>query len=256
MLFIISPSKTQQIEVPLHGNYGQPLFSEQTIELVQNIRVLDKVQLANLLKTSDKLTALNYQRYQQFQVPFTPENSRQPLFMFQGDQFNPLAVEEYAEQQLSYAQHHLRILSGLYGVLRPLDLMQLYRLEMATRIEIAGVKNLYQFWGERVTAQLKLELDQDSVPVLINLASAEYFKVIRQKELQHDVLTISFKQKKAGKVKTIAIYAKRARGAMVDFVIKNSLTRPDELLDFDREGYMYDAEASTDSNWLFLRELD
>ncbi len=255
MLFIISPSKTQQIEVPLHGNYSQPLFPEQTCALVQYIKALDEVQLASLLKTSEKLTALNYQRYQQFQTPFTPKNSRQALCMFQGDQFNPLAVEEYSEQQLSHAQHHLRILSGLYGMLRPLDLMQLYRLEMATRLEISGAKTLYQFWGERVTAQLKRELDQDSVPVLINLASVEYFKVIHQKELQHDVLTISFKQKKAGKVKTIAIYAKRARGEMVDFVIQNGLTRPDELRDFNREGYAFDAETSTDNNWLFVKEL-
>ena len=255
MLLIISPSKTQQFDIPIHGNHTLPLFPQQIEHLILLLKQLDQPQLAALMKMSDKLAAVNHQRFQQFQLPITQENSRQALFMFQGDQFNPMAVEDYTVQQLKHAQNHLRILSGLYGMLRPLDLMQPYRLEMATKLAVNDHKNLYSFWGERVTAQINKELKNDPEPVLINMASAEYFKVIRKKELQTDILTLSFKQEKEGKLKTIAIYAKRARGAMVDFVIQNEISKPKELQRFNRDGYSFTPELSTDKEWLFVRNL-
>jgi len=183
MLLIISPSKTQESDVSIRGDYSQPLFIDKTEQLVRRLKQFDQLQLAALMKMSDKLAALNYQRFQDFQFPFTPDNSRQALLMFRGDQFNPMAVDGYSDEQLTHVQQHLRILSGLYGMLRPLDLMQPYRLEMATKLAVGEDENLYSFWGYPVTRELNRELRDDPQPVLINLASAEYFKVIRRKEL-------------------------------------------------------------------------
>ena len=255
MLLIISPSKTQEFNVPIRGDYSQPLFIDKTEQLVRRLQQLDQVQLAKLMKMSDKLAALNHQRFKDFQFPFTPVNSRQALFMFRGDQFNPMNVDDYSSEQLSHARQHLRILSGLYGMLRPLDLMQPYRLEMATKLAVGEAGNLYSFWGDLVTSELNRELQDDPQPVLVNLASAEYFKVIRRKDLQADILTLSFQQEKEGKLKTIAIYAKRARGAMVDFVIQNGITRPADLQGFNRDGYCFRSDLSTDNQWVFVRML-
>ena len=255
MLLIISPSKTQNFDVPIRGDYTLPLFLDQTKQLARLLKQLDQPQLAALMKMSDKLAALNYQQFQDFQLPFTPDNSRQALLMFGGDQFTPMAVDSYSDEQFAHGQQHLRILSGLYGMLRPLDLMQPYRLEMATRLAVGEAKNLYSFWGDIVTRKLNNKLSDDSHPALINLASAEYFKVIRRKELHADILTLSFKQEKEGKLKTIAIYAKRARGAIVDFVIQNRITRPIDLQGFNRDGYRFKSDLSTDNEWVFVRIL-
>jgi cytoplasmic iron level regulating protein YaaA (DUF328/UPF0246 family) len=255
MLLIISPSKTQTLDVSIHGTYSHPVFSRQAGQLVEQLQQLDQAELGTLMKMSDKLAALNYQRFRNFQLPFTSRNSRQALFMFQGDQFNPMGVEQYSKEQLVHAQHHLRILSGLYGILRPLDLMQPYRLEMATQLAVGEAKNLYGFWGERITRAVNEELLKDPFPVLVNLASAEYFKVIRKKELQANILTLSFKQEKEGRLKTIAIYAKRARGAMVDFIVKNRIINPEELKGFAIDGYGFKHDLSTDNEWVFVRKL-
>ena len=255
MLLIISPSKTQEFAVPIHGDCTQPIFIEQTAQLVRKLKSFDQQQLATLMKMSDKLAAVNHQRFLDFQLPFTPENSRQALFMFQGDQFNPMDVAHYSGEQLVHAQRHLRILSGLYGILRPLDLMQPYRLEMAAKLAVDEAKNLYGFWGERITRAVNEQLAEDPVPVLLNLASAEYFKVIRKKELRANILTLSFKQEKEGCLKTIAIYAKRARGAMVDFVVKNRIVQPEQLQRFAVDGYDFKPDLSADNEWVFVRKL-
>jgi len=253
MLLVISPSKTQNPDVAVRGDYSLPLFIEQAGQLVAQLKQFDQRQLAELMKMSSRLAAVNFQRFQEFELPFTPENSRQALFMFQGDQFNAMDVEGYSKQQLAHGQLHLRILSGLYGMLRPLDLMQPYRLEMAARITVGEAQNLYSFWRETITREINRELETDPYPLLINLASAEYFKVIDKKELQADVLTCSFKQEKEGRLQTIAIYAKRARGAMVDFVIRNGLTDPKDLQAFTVNGYRFKPELSTDNEWLFVQ---
>lgn len=255
MLLVISPSKTQKFDIPIRGDCSQPLFVAQTERLVRQLKQLDQTQLAVLMKMSDKLAKVNYKRFLDFNLPFTSENARQALFMFQGDQFDSMAVDSYSEEQLAHAQHHLRILSGLYGILRPLDLMQPYRLEMATKLAVGEAKNLYSFWGDLVTRELNNEMSDDPQPLLINMASAEYFKVIRRKELQADILTLTFKQEKEGKLKTIAIYAKRARGAMVDFIIQNSITNPIDLQAFNIDGYRFNPDLSTDNEWVFVQKL-
>jgi cytoplasmic iron level regulating protein YaaA (DUF328/UPF0246 family) len=256
MKIIISPSKTQDDTVPVRTGSTQPLFVTQVHQLVSHLKKIKQNQLASLMKMSDKLAAVNYERFQNFQPIFTQENSRQALFMFQGDQFNPMQTETYTQAQLLHSQHHVRILSGLYGMLRPLDLMQPYRLEMATKIPVGSAGNLYGFWGEHITRALNNEFREDSSPVLINMASVEYCKVIKKNELKAKILKVAFKQEKAGKIKTIAIYAKRARGAMVDFVLRNMLTEPEELQSFSVDGYSFMPDLSTgDTEWVFVKKL-
>ncbi len=256
MLLILSPSKTQQFDVPVRPDYSLPIFTEQANQLVRLLQQFDQSNLAALMKMSDKLAELTWQRFQDYQLTSTPANSRQALFMFQGDQFNPMNVDSYSQEQLQHAQQHLRILSGLYGILRPLDLIQPYRLEMAARLAVGASKNLYGFWSEQVTHALNNALLSDPHPLLINIASAEYFKVIRKKELKTKILNLAFKQEKAGKTKTIAIYAKRARGAMADFVITNCITDPKNLQDFCEDGYCFRPDMSTaDSEWVFVKKL-
>ena len=253
MLLVISPSKTQTTTVPVRGKYSSPLFAEQAEQLVTLLRKLTEDELATLMKMSKKLAQINYQRFQQFQFPFTPDNSYQALFTFEGDQFQPMDVQSYDEDQLGHAHEHLAVLSGLYGMIRPLDLMQPYRLEMATKLSIGSAVNLYQFWGEIITEQINSSLQNDPYPLLVNLASAEYFKVIQKKTLQVPILTLSFKQYKDGQLKTIAIYAKRARGAMVNFMISEKISDPVDLKGFSADGYSYASDLSTDNEWVFTR---
>ena len=256
MLLILSPSKTQQFDVPARPDNTLPIFTEQANQLVRLLQQFDQPRLAALMKMSDKLAELTWQRFQDYQPTSTPENSRQALFMFRGDQFNPMSVDSYSQKQLQHAQQHLRIVSGLYGILRPLDLIQPYRLEMAAKVAVGASENLYGFWSEQVTRALNTNLQTDPQPLLINMASAEYFKVIRKKELKAKILTLSFKQEKAGTVKTIAIYAKRARGAMADFVITNRITDPKDLQKFCKDGYCFRRDMSTDdSTWVFVKKL-
>ncbi len=253
MLCVISPSKTQTMDMVVNGSYSVPFFTEQAGQLVRQLKKMSEEELCTLMKMSPKLGQSTYQRFQEFSLPHTPENSRQALFMFQGYQFRPLCLKEYSQQQLDHAQHHLAILSGLYGVIRPLDLIQPYRLEMATKLVVdkGKTENLYQFWRELVTAYINTALDNDPYPVLVNMASAEYFKGIHKKSLQIPLLTLSFKQYKEGKLKTIAMYAKRARGAMVNFMITEKITNPDDLKGFSVDGYRYAKELSTSGEWVF-----
>ncbi len=256
MLLILSPSKTQHFDVPVRSDCTLPIFTEQANQLVRLLKQFDRPQLATLMKMSYKLAELTWQRFQDYQPTSTPDNSRQALFMFQGDQFNPMDVNSYSQEQLQHAQQHLRILSGLYGILRPLDLIQPYRLEMATKLAVANARNLYHFWDDLITEALNDALQSDPQPLLINMASAEYFKVIRKKELQAKILTLSFKQEKAGTVKTIAIYAKRARGAMADFVIQNCIVKPKDLQAFCADGYCFRPDISTgNTEWVFVKKL-
>lgn len=256
MLLLISPSKTQTMDVELTGPFTYPLFAKQVEQLVKMLRCYPEPELAKLMRMSAKLAQVNVQRYKDFQFPHTPDNSRQALCMYLGDQFQPMKVQQYTPEQLEHGQQHLAILSGLYGILRPLDLMQPYRLEMATKLAVAGRKNLYDFWGTSVTCEINNRLESDPHPLLVNLASAEYFKVICKKELKFPVLTLSFKQNKGCKLKTIAIYAKRARGAMVNFMITHKISLPEELKKFTTGGYSFSAEQSTANEWVFVCSLD
>lgn len=254
MLMVISPAKTLDYAGRDYANFTVPAQLEQTQQLAQQLSAYTPSQLSALMKISDKLAQLNQQRYQNFQTPFTPANAKQALLVFKGDVYKGMNVETYDDEDLSFAQAHLRILSGLYGILRPLDLIQPYRLEMGTKLATAKGKNLYEFWGEQISTIINAELADQPAPYLVNLASNEYFKSVDRKTLKARILNIAFKENKAGVYKVIAIHAKRARGLMVDFVVRNRIQNIEALKGFDTEGYTFRESLSEADNWVFCRD--
>lgn len=254
MLMVISPAKTLDYESPLAtSTYTQPAFLDDACELIDQLKVLEPHQVSNLMHISDKLGQLNADRFQQWHLPFTPDNARQAILAFKGDVYTGLAAENFSEQDFKFAQTHLRILSGLYGLLRPLDLMQPYRLEMGTRFANSRGKDLYGFWGNRITDALNADLAKQG-KVLVNLASNEYFKSVNTKALDARIITPQFKDWKNGQYKMISFYAKKARGLMCAYAISNRLTEAEALKQFDWEGYRYSEEQSKGDNWIFLRK--
>lgn len=254
MIIVISPSKTLEFEGRLYPDHTIPFFKSRISELIDHMKSLSEKDLETFMKISPKLAALNYERYQQFQLPFTPDNSRQALLAFKGDVYQGIDVDKYSDSDIRFAQTHLRILSGLYGVLRPLDLIQPYRLEMGTRLSGSWGKNLYEFWENAITDRINQELQHaKGEKLLVNLASNEYFKAVRPGHLNAPVLHIQFKEKKNGALKTIGIYAKQARGLMTDFIIKQRIRDPEKLKLFDRNGYEYNPAQSTETEWTFAR---
>lgn len=257
MLTILSPSKTQDytddIVDPTAIRHTEPALLSESQTLVELLRQQSPDELAQLMNVSDSLAALNHERYRHFSPPFTPDNARQALLAFRGDVYTDLAVEEYASEDFAFAQSHLRILSGLYGLLRPLDLIQPYRLEMKTALENPRGRNLYQFWGDRLTKQLNAALAEQPHPTLINLASNEYVKAINRKSLNAPVVTPVFREDKNGQLKTVAIYAKRARGKMANFIIRERIDDPQQLKTFGEDRYEYHKPLSSSQEWVFIR---
>lgn len=254
MLTLVSPAKTLDYESPLATDtYTQPRFTEQSQQLIETLRKLSVQDVAELMKLSDKLASLNVARYQSWQPAHTPDNARPAVLAFKGDVYTGLDAESFSEADFSFAQQHLRILSGLYGVLRPLDLLEPYRLEMGTRLKTASGDNLYQFWGDRITAALNEEL-KAADDVVINLASNEYFKAVQPKALNARLITPVFKDFKNGQYKIISFYAKKARGLMSRYIIQNRLDTPEAIKAFDLEGYYFSPEQSKGDTWVFLRD--
>lgn len=254
MLMVVSPAKNLDYESPLATDqYTQPAFLDDACELIDQLKELEPHQVSNLMGISDKLGQLNAERFQQWHTPFTPDNARQAVLAFNGDVYTGLAAESFSDKEFEFAQKHLRILSGLYGILRPLDLMQPYRLEMGTRFGNRRGKDLYEFWGDTITRALNEELHSDD-GVLVNLASNEYFKSVRKKQLNARVITPQFKDWKNGQYKMISFYAKKARGLMARYAITNGITQADDLKGFDLAGYRFSEEQSSGDNWTFLRD--
>ncbi|HDP55273.1 MAG TPA: peroxide stress protein YaaA, partial [Bacteroidetes bacterium] len=230
MIIILSPSKTlQRIDIDFNSNPTQPTFINQSEAIVERIRSLSVNDLKELMGISQSLATLNYERFIKWQVPFNQTNSHPSLFTFKGDVYEGLSAKDFSAKDAEFAQDHLRILSGLYGVLRPMDLMQPYRLEMGTKIDIGDRENLYQLWQEKLTDYFNNEFMGKRGKVLINLASNEYSKAINLKNIDAKVIIPVFKEQKGNEYKTIAIYAKRARGLMARFAIKNRITNADDL---------------------------
>ena len=254
MLMVISPAKTLDYESPLAtSTYTQPEFLEDACELVDQLKTLEPHQISNLMSISDKLGQLNAERFQNWHTPFTPENARQAVLAFKGDVYTGLDAESFSEQDFDFAQQHLRMLSGLYGVLKPLDLMQPYRLEMGTRFENNRGKDLYAFWGSKITEEInRLLADDDGV--LVNLASNEYFKSVKKKDLEGRLITPQFKDWKNGQYKMISFYAKKARGLMCRYAIQNRISKAEDLKGFNLDGYYFSSEQSDDKTWTFLRD--
>ncbi|KAA9002677.1 peroxide stress protein YaaA [Affinibrenneria salicis] len=254
MLITLSPAKTLDYASPLATQrYTQPELLEQSSQLIARCRQLTPERIASLMHISDKLAGLNAARFADWHADFTPDNARQALLAFKGDVYTGLAAEDFDEEDFDFAQRHLRMLSGLYGVLRPLDLMQPYRLEMGIKLDNPGGKDLYSFWGATLTHKLNQALEQQGDDILVNLASDEYFRAIKVDKLAATLIKPVFMDEKNGKFKVISFYAKKARGMMSRFIIKNRLTQVEQLKDFDLEGYFFDQDASSASELVFKR---
>ena len=255
MLLILSPSKTLDYETPYAaGEYTQPQFLKDAEKLVAKLRTFPEAKLAEMMELSPKLAALNAQRFHDFHTPFTPENARPALLAFKGDVYEGIEVERYTQKDFAFAQAHLRILSGLYGLLRPLDLMQPYRLEMGRKLLMGKTKDLYGFWGDRIARELGSELAGHKSKILVNLASQEYAGAVERKVLKFPVIDVVFKEQQKNKLATIGLFAKQARGAMANYIIINQIDKIDDLRDFNARGYRFDLKLSNASTLTFVRK--
>ncbi len=254
MIITLSPSKGQDFDTPSPYQSGSvPDSLAQSQVLIDELRQLSTGEVQALMSVSENIASLNVARFQSFSTPFTPDNAKPALFAFKGDVYSGIDSGSYTESDLDFAQAHIRILSGLYGSLRPLDLIQAYRLEMKTKLTNPRGENLYHFWGSRITDLLNEALAEQNEATMINLASNEYFKSVRPKELKGRLLQINFKEEKEGKARVIAIFAKRARGRMTDYIVKNRIEESEEIKGFDLDGYRYNQALSDDKQWTFTR---
>ena len=255
MITIISPAKSLSFDGPVATKkISQPTFLAQAQKLIEQLRKLAPQDIASLMKVSDKLALLNFDRFQDFSPPFDRNNARQAVLAFQGDVYQGLDAASFSAKDFQFAQKHLRILSGLYGILRPLDLIQAYRLEMGSRFVNSAGANLYAFWGEQLNQNLQQELTSHKQPVLINLASNEYFKAVQHRKLPYRIITPVFKDFKNGQYKVISFFAKKARGLMSRYIVQNKVDRPEALRAFNLQGYYFDEKSSTENEWVYLRD--
>ena len=251
MLIVISPAKKLDYSSPIEAPMlSQPALLDHAQELSQGLKTLAPQDVSSLMGLSDKLGALNYERFQEWQTPFNRDNARAAVLAFKGDVYQGLDADSMSADDLHWAQEHLRILSGLYGVLRPLDLMQAYRLEMGTKFANPRGADLYQFWGDIITA----ELNTVQTSVLVNLASNEYFKSVHKKDITARIVTPVFMDKKDDKYKIISFYAKKARGLMSRYIIQNRITDVGKIKQFDSDGYRYNAALSEQDQFVFVRD--
>ncbi|EKE68509.1 peroxide stress protein YaaA [Gallaecimonas xiamenensis] len=254
MLMLVSPAKSLDFETrPVTDQFTQPDLLDQSAELIDTCRQLTPAALSSLMHISDKLAGLNAARFAQWQAPFNPDNAKQALLAFTGDVYTGLDATSLDDKGFAYVQRHLRILSGLYGLLRPLDLMQPYRLEMGTKLDNPRGKDLYAFWGNLVTDKVNQALADSGNDELVNLASNEYFKSVKPKQVKGRLITPVFKDEKNGQFKIISFYAKKARGMMVRFAADKGISRAEDLKAFDYGGYFFSPQESKGDTWVFLR---
>jgi cytoplasmic iron level regulating protein YaaA (DUF328/UPF0246 family) len=255
MLLIISPAKTLDFENASHTElFTQGDFLVHAETLISQLQNLNPDNISALMKISPKLGELNHHRFMNWSRPFTPDNAKAAVLAFRGDVYTGLNADSFDRDDFNFAQQHLRILSGLYGLLRPLDLIQPYRLEMGTRFENKDGKNLYEFWDTKITQALNKQLTEIDSQILVNLASNEYFSAVKTKTLNADIITPVFKDYKNDKYKIISFYAKKARGLMAAYIIKQRISNVEHLKAFDSEGYYFSSEQSTAREWVFLRD--
>jgi hypothetical protein len=255
MLLLISPAKTLDFDSPLPNvRPTQPDHLAEAARLVAVLRARSPAELSELMHISPALGALNADRFGAWQTPFTPANARPALYAFRGDVYQGLQADTLGSRDIQWAQRHLRILSGLYGLLRPLDLIQAYRLEMGTRLAFDGFRNLYEFWAPRLTTAVNAELARTRHPVLLNLASQEYFGAIDRKAVAARIVTPTFKELRNGRYQFLSMFGKRARGLMARYVIERRMTAPDDLQAFDVDGYRFAPELSQGDDWVFVRD--
>ena len=255
MIALLSPAKNLDFTTePATTICTQPLFQEESQQIINKIKKVSKKKIAELMKLSDNLASLNYDRYQTWSLPLTPQNAKQAAMAFNGEVYSGLNANNWAADSYDFAQDHLRILSGLHGLLKPLDLIQPYRLEMGTSFSPKpSQKNLYQFWGKKIAEQLNTDLAHQGDNVIVNLASNEYFKAVDTKTLKANIITFQFKENKGGEYKTLMVYAKKARGSMAAFMIQNGIVKPQDLKAFDTDGYCFNPKLSSETDWTFTR---
>jgi len=255
MLVVISPAKNLDYDTPSTTDiFTQPEMLHDSQRLIKHCQKLSPAKIASLMKISDKLAGLNADRYASWHAPFDTSNAKQALLAFNGDVYTGLDASSFSQDDFNYAQQHLRILSGLYGVLRPLDLMQAYRLEMGTKLDTGKNKNLYQFWGESISCKLNEAIDNQGDNVLVNLASNEYFKAVKPKALNAEIFTPVFQDCKNGQYKVISFFAKKARGMMARYILQNQLTEISQLKEFDTAGYQFSVQKSLGNKLVFTRD--
>lgn len=255
MLALISPAKTLDYTTALPTDtHTQPRLLEQSQQLIEVCRKLSATEIASLMTVSEKIATLNAERFRDWNADFDFSNARQAIFAFKGDVYTGLDAYHLDEQDIDFAQHHLRMLSGLYGLLRPLDMMMPYRLEMGTKLKNTRGHNLYEFWGDIITDQINQDLANIDAKVLVNLASDEYYKSVNEKKIQAEIIKPVFLDQKNGKYKVISFYAKKARGLMARYLIENQLSGAEQLKAFNSEGYYFDAESSSNKELVFKRD--
>ncbi|MBF4521622.1 peroxide stress protein YaaA [Acinetobacter towneri] len=255
MLALISPAKTLDYETALPSDeYTQPRLLQHSQELIDVARKLSATEIASLMSVSEKIATLNVERFRDWQAEFDLANARQAMFAFKGDVYTGLDAYSLSAAEIEFAQKHLRMLSGLYGLLRPLDLMMPYRLEMGTKLQNARGENLYRFWGDIITNLINQDLKHNQSALLVNLASDEYYKSVQEAKIQAEIIKPVFLDQKNGKYKVISFYAKKARGLMARFIIENKLERAEDLKAFNSEGYYFDADSSLKGELVFKRD--
>ena len=254
MLAILSPAKTLDYETPLKTKLNsQPIYGRESNQLIKTLRTFEPFEVASLMKISDKLADLNHKRYVEWRNKPAESKTRPAALAFKGDVYQGLGAESFNDNDLKFAQRHLRILSGLYGLLRPLDVIQPYRLEMGTKLKTSKGQNLYDYWGTKLTTGLNEALKESKEGTLVNLASNEYFGAVQPKLLEGSLLNIGFKEKRNGQLKFVSFSAKKARGLMAKFIIKERLKNPDDLKNFDLEDYKFNKKLSSELDWTFSR---
>ena len=253
MLLLISPAKTLDFEPTALKQKTKSRFLKESQVLIDVLKKKSPDDIKKLMKVSDKIATLNVDRYQSFKTPFNLKNAKQAMYAFRGDVYTGLDADSFNEKEIAFAQDHLRILSGLYGLLRPLDLMQPYRLEMGTKLSNDHGKNLYEFWDDKITKIINKDLKATGSKAIINLASMEYFKSVQSKELKGDLYNIAFKEEKNGQFKIVAFFAKKARGMMCHYIIKNKITNPKHLVGFDYDNYVFNDDLSSEREFVFTR---
>ncbi|MFP4059841.1 MAG: peroxide stress protein YaaA [Bacteroidales bacterium] len=254
MLIVLSPAKSMNFDPhDQTSEYSLPMFQKEAAKVAGELRKLSPGQLGKLLNIGTKLTELNFKRYQEWKEDGNGDKTKQALLTFNGEVYNGLNAPDLSETDLDYAQEHLVILSGLYGILRPLDLIQPYRLEMSTKIRSGNSKDLYQYWNDKITSTVNESLKGHQQKILTNLASAEYFKSIDLKKIDGEVLDIAFKEKRGNSYRPVQIYLKKARGMMAHYIIKNRISEPEHVKGFDYEGYHFNESLSSGNDWVFTR---
>lgn len=253
MIAVISPAKSLDFEKEINVEHTLPRFQNEALELIDVLNGKSEKEVQSLMNISEKLATLNVNRYQSFTKKKDPKESKQALYAFQGDVYQGLEADTFNKEDVAFAQAHLRILSGLYGLLRPLDLIQPYRLEMGTQLQVNGYSNLYEFWNDTIAKTLNKDLKKQGDNILINLASKEYFKSVDLNSLKARIIDVEFLDEKNGEYKIISFYAKKARGMMCKFIVDHKLKDPNDLRGFDYGGYLFDESRSSEDELVFTR---